>query len=640
MKFRVVASIIFCLSLFSFAARAQQTKDAAWTRVVSPNFELVGNANKSDIEQTAVRLEQFRQIFRQIYPQLNAESSTPLRVVIFKSPEDFKPYKIVRADGAPDEKVMGYFAAGSDINYIALPLSGDAATKIGGTIFHEYVHFLIGNNVARANVPAWLNEGLAEFYENLRAENDRKIVAGEAPLNHLRVLQTETLLPLENFLAVDNFTLHNQGDHGRTVFYVQAWAFLHFLNNRHRSELTKFLDLLIAKTPQRAAFAEAFQKDLTALEAEFKTYVEKRRFEATAVDLNSKLETFETKAAPFAEAEALAVLGDLLLHINRPNDALVQLERSLALDANLPMAHAALAMTQVRRGNFAEAKQHLEKALTAGAGGFLLPYYYAFVLCREDFDGTGFVSQPFSTEKTRKVRALVESSIALNPNFAANYQLLAFVNQVNGEDLPEAVRLLEKAIRLDPGNQSFQLELAELHVRLENYDDARRLAASVFLTAAEKTLRNKAHAVVISVDNIRELLKRIAQIKERPGETTEYPVISQEEGLMRAFNEAVRKPLSGEQRVLGYLEKIDCSGKGGVFSIRAQSNAARLRLNAANLQQLRTITFVAGREGKQLQCGERERADFVVATFKNSERAAPAEIVSLEFVPENFRFLP
>jgi hypothetical protein len=56
------------------------------------------------------------------------------------------------------------------VNYITL--TSEARTPLA-LIYHEYVHFMLVNTAG--NVPAWFNEGLAEYYSTFLIEDDRKV---------------------------------------------------------------------------------------------------------------------------------------------------------------------------------------------------------------------------------------------------------------------------------------------------------------------------------------------------------------------------------------------------------------------------------------------------------------------------------
>ena len=79
------------------AAQAAAAKDI-WTSVRSQSFHLVGNAPEKEIRLVATRLEQFRDVFKRLFAQVNFSSPAPTTVVVFKSHGSFKPFKPV-ADG-------------------------------------------------------------------------------------------------------------------------------------------------------------------------------------------------------------------------------------------------------------------------------------------------------------------------------------------------------------------------------------------------------------------------------------------------------------------------------------------------------------------------------------------------------------
>src|SRR5215211_7741710 len=108
----LVAALVVLL-----AAQAAAAKET-WTSVRSQNFSLVGNASEKEIRQVATRLEQFRDAFTRIFPQVKFNSPVPTTVVVFKSDSTYKPFKPV-ADGKA-VSVAGYFQAGEDVNYITL----------------------------------------------------------------------------------------------------------------------------------------------------------------------------------------------------------------------------------------------------------------------------------------------------------------------------------------------------------------------------------------------------------------------------------------------------------------------------------------------------------------------------------------
>jgi hypothetical protein len=171
-KLQLLALSVFLAAVFAFLPASAAAKDE-WLQVRSKNFNLIGNASDKDIRKVATKLEQFRETFRQLFTKTNLSSPIPTNVVVFKSSSAYKPFKPKRADGKIDEFVAGYFQPGEDVNYITLSADGDDADMYG-TIFHEYVHFIIDTNFGKSEVPPWFNEGLAEYYQTFAIEKDQK----------------------------------------------------------------------------------------------------------------------------------------------------------------------------------------------------------------------------------------------------------------------------------------------------------------------------------------------------------------------------------------------------------------------------------------------------------------------------------
>lgn len=107
---------------------------------------------------------------------------------------------------------------------------------------HELTHRLVESCFVRA--PAWLNEGLAGFFETMVVESDQ-ITIGRPPFvieshtgrrtpmdvvfdeQRIQIVSLETLPPIDTMLALTSWPMH---DRAETVpRYATAWALVHFL---------------------------------------------------------------------------------------------------------------------------------------------------------------------------------------------------------------------------------------------------------------------------------------------------------------------------------------------------------------------------------------------------------------------------
>jgi tetratricopeptide (TPR) repeat protein len=649
---------VFTLALL-FLPVSAAAKDE-WLQVRSKNFYLIGNASEKDIRKVATRLEQFRETFRQLFSGANLNSAIPTNVVVFKNSSAYKPFKPKRADGKTDEFIAGYFQPGEDVNYITLSTERDDAETYG-TIFHEYVHFIVNTNFGKSEVPPWFNEGLAEYYQTFEIEKDQEVKLGLPQSNHLALLQQNKLVPLETLFKISNYALHQNANHSRSIFYAQSWALIHYLIQNKKSEgLGKFLNLTMNGVAAEKAFQEAFQTNYAQMEKDLRKYVAQNTYQYSLVTFKNKL-SFDTEmqALPLDEGETNAFLGDLLYHTNRADDAETYLQKALALNPDSSMANTSLGMVKIRQRKFDEAKKHLEKAITKDQKNHLAFYQYAYLLSREDRDEFGFVAS-FTKEKSAKMREMLKKAIQVNPAFTESYELLAFVSLVNNEELGEAISYLQKALKYQPGNQRYALRIAEIYLRQEKFNEAAAIAEKIAKTADESEIKAQAENLSAQMKQRQEIMAAneasrkqyevaIADAKKnggppvltRRGESSpEALAKAEEESKMLSLNQALRQGGANEKQVLGQIQKIECKGNNIVYTVKAGGET--FTLTSKDFESLALTTLIADTENAQVGCGE-NLADFnLVVTFKpqtDPKNPHRGELVAVDFVPKNFRFM-
>ncbi|HEX7313539.1 MAG TPA: tetratricopeptide repeat protein [Pyrinomonadaceae bacterium] len=657
---RAAVAALFAL----LAAQAVAAKDT-WTSVRSQNFFLVGNASEKEIRQVATRLEQFRHVFTHLFPQVNFNTPVQTTVVVFKNDSAYKPFKPL-ADGKTVE-VAGYFQPGEDVNYITLmPDRGSAAENPYGTIYHEYTHLLVNNSLDAGEAPAWFNEGLAEYYSTFFIEEDRKVHLGRFVDYHVRLLREQKLIPLSQLFAVTHYSLERNKHDVRSLFYAESWALVHYLilgnDGKRLPQLGEFLTLSKKGVPTEEAFKRAFQTDAAALEKELQKYVQSNSFMSRIVTFAQKLE-FDSQmtAAPLTDAQAEAYLGDLLLHTNRADDAAVRLQRALDLDPTNVMARASLGMARLRQKRNAEAIVHLREAAASGATNYLAHYYLAYAISRAGMGDGGHMQSGYPSEMATEMRAALRKAISLRPDFPESYHLLAWVNLVNDDNPAEGVQLIRQALALAPGNQHYALILAQLYLKQEKFEDARRTAELLARDGADPGMRATAQSVLASIKSYEQQVKQYKEAREaferggggeprlivrkeedekEPEDTTKTRKSEDEriaEAMAQAINDALRKPQAGETRLLALLTRIDCGPKGMVFVLKAGDRA--LRLSAAGFGGLHIIAFTQ-EAGTEISCGARKTEAPVVVTYRaaaDTRAKTDGSLVALELVPANFQ---
>lgn len=658
-KFLALLYIIALLAVFQTQAFAKDE----WINIRSKNFNLIGNASEKDIRKVATKLEQFRETFRILLPSIKLNSPIPTNVVVFKSASSYKPFLPRRGDGKADTNIAGYFQPGEDVNYITLSTEGtDSETY--GTIFHEYVHFMVDTTFGKSDVPPWFNEGLAEYYQTFAIEEDQKVKLGLLQDNHLFLLRQNKLIPLETFFKINNYSLHRNGDHSRSIFYAQAWALIHYLIQSKKSAgLGKFLDLVIKDVPPEKAFQDAFQTTYAQMEKDLKKYVDQSSYIAQLITLKEKMSfDADLKVAPLNEADSNAYLGDLMYHSHRYEDAEPLLQKAIALNPNSSMVNTTFGMVKIRQRKFAEAKNYLDKAISDDQKNHAAFYQYAYLLSRESYDDFGMVSA-FPKEKAARMRELLQKAIALNPSYTESYDLYAFVSLVNNENLDESIGHLRNALRYQPGNQRYAIRIAEIYARQNKFSEAAAIAEKIANTADEQQVKSQAENVLNRIRqqqayseqaerSRKEYEEAIAEAKkngnrvvivnnqdEKPMSDAEIAKID-EEAKMRSINEQLRKIVAGENQVVARIQKIECKGKSITYTIKTDGET--FTLTSKDFQGLSLMAFLSDAENAQISCNANLSAYNSVLTYKlqpDSKGANRGELLAVDFVPDSFRFI-
>jgi len=630
-----------CLLLIASAGPAVAAKDT-WISVRSKNFLLVGNASEKEIRQVAVRLEQFREVTSRLFGKANFNSPVPTTVVVFKNDSSYRPFK-------PNANTAGYFQAGLDVNYITLKTEVNDDQNPFGVIFHEYTHLLINNT--NGNVPAWFNEGLAEYYSTFSITDDRKVVLGRPIANHVYLLRENKMLPLRTLFKVDQQSPYYNERDKQSIFYAESWVLMHYLIGGNKGErleqLGKFMQLLETNLPMEQAFQQAFQTSFENMEKALREYIKRDSYPVTTGHFENKLALdTEMQAAPITEAEAQAYLGDLLLHSYRA-EAEGYLQKALALDPQLAMANAAMGMLQVRQGKNVEARQSLERAVAANSQNYLTHYYYAFALSREGMNETQFV-MGYRPETVVKIREELKKAIDLRPDYPESYNLLAFVNLVTETQLDESITLLKRVLATSPGRNDLLLTLAQVYKHKQDYKTARQILERLSQNG-DQHLSQTAQRLLSELTATEEQMARIEALRNSPEKTdgsepprfvvggTRTEIDTAPTDPSSYLRDALRKPAAGEQRVQGSLVRIDCDAKGITFVIKVDDRLVKLHTD--KFQNVQMVAFSAD-AGMEVNCGPRKSESSVVICYVpiNEPKAKfEGTIKSIDFVPKDFK---
>ena len=645
---------IFIILILGFALHTPVAAavDDEWISVKSRNFQLAGNAGEAEMHRTAEKLEQFRSVFTQLFPDFKFNPPVPTFVIVFKDDTSFNNFKPLDKNGNVKTWVKGFFLPNNDVNHIVLTAEKNVQSDYT-TIFHEYVHFLVDNTLGRTNIPPWFNEGLAEYYEQFEIEKGQKVTLGKVNKSHLALLQKNGLMPLEKFFAVNYYTLHSQPKEEVIAYYAQAWALTHFLfhgnKGARKQQFQQFSELVIKGKSPETAFFESFQIDYAAMESDLKKYIGQKKFEVSVKILNENaFNANSLQTSPLSKAEAKAFSGNLLLRSNRTAEAAVFLEESLRLDPKLSFANTSMGLVKFKENNFPEAKKYLETAIENDTKDYFAFFTYAYILSREGMTDFGFIAG-YDAQFAETIRINLRKAIALNPAFAESYQLFAFVNVVRNESLDEGIEMINKALEIAPGSENYNLRKAELLMHKHDFAAARTVTQSILRTATEEKSKLYALNTLNLINNWEAQLKEIEENKQRPRkieENSSKPLTEEEiqklnaQAVLESLNQVLRIPSVNEKRVLGYLSKVECESNGISYTVKLDDQVVRFK--SGTVENIYLRSFEANMVNFRFGCDLINNERFAVITFKpdgNSKTVNSGEVTAIEFVPKSFVFL-
>jgi tetratricopeptide (TPR) repeat protein len=605
-----------------------------WTGLKAPNFYVIGDVSARDLREVTRRLEQFREAIGILFPKAVLSTSTPTTVVVFKSHKSYEPVKPLY-NGKVKGQVAGYFQPGRSMNYVTFTVA-DGLDQLG-IIYHEYVHLIVNNTLD--NVPLWFNEGLAEYYRTFDvSSNGQQATLGRVHSEHVLLLR-EQFLPVADLVRVDHKSpLYNESNRS-SVFYAESWALVHYLllgdNQKYAGHAASFVGALADGVP----FDTACQRELgmtgQALDKLLRQYVQHEAFVHQGVRFTERIGKIDDlPVTPVAEAEVHATLGDVLLNMDRPDDARSELDRALALDATFGPAHTSLGVLAERANHWDEARQQLQQAVESPSARSASEYEYAFALAKGSAGGQ---------DDAPKIEKALRRSIELNPSFADAYALLAW-QRGQSDGLDEAFQLIGKAITLAPGREQYVLTAANLLARKQDFARARLLLEQIVRNASDEVVRSDARQTLARIADIEQ--SKAAWDASRAGRgaaaAAEGPTGDPAHGQPGARSSApastfvldLRAVKPGESRMFGTLVSIQC--RGGIVLVARTDGGASVRVHAAKFDDIDFVSYRDDLRG-QVQCGPRAPADRVLLTFKpdpNSTTSGTA--VAVEFVPLDY----
>jgi tetratricopeptide (TPR) repeat protein len=477
-------------------ARADQKRDV-WIEVRTTHFLVASNGNEKDAQRVAEQFELVRDVFQTILGFKRVDPPQPIRILALKNESSlsklFPDYWAQKGHTRP----AGLFQATQDANYILVRMDAEGDYRYH-ILYHEYTHAIVRLNFNY--LPPWLNEGFAEVIGNARFQ-ERTIEIGQPSPEDLQLLSETKLLPLDQLFQVTERSNYYNEQNLANIFYAESWALVHYLMldpiRRKGRPLDHYVQML-SKGLNALDAAKAAFGDLGQLQADLQKYVTQLSFYEIKVKPEAQTASvqMQTRVMQWGEVEALE--GEVEFARGKTDLAVPLLEAAVKDDPQLASPFVTLGMARLAAGDRDAAMDNFGKAISLDTANYLAYFYRA----------TLSMSPNLMAGDNSQVVSDLEKTVALSPQFAPAYSLLAVIYERQPETRDKALASAQEAAQLDPGNFTYQINLGFLLANRDRLEEARALAQRLDVAAKNDNERD-------AVQNLDATIARRAAYDQR-----------------------------------------------------------------------------------------------------------------------------
>jgi tetratricopeptide (TPR) repeat protein len=596
MRFLKACLALGCLVLWS---RQSFAGDSQWVEIRSPNFSVITDAGEKRGRDVALHFEQMRSAFGTLMSKAHVNLSIPLQILAFRSTKEIRQMAPV-FNGKPTE-VAGLFQGGEDRTFIMLDMSVDNPWSV---VFHEYAHQLMNGNLS-LHIDPWLEEGFAEYFASIEVDN-KEVRVGKIPEDTYRILQQMGMMRVTDLFRVRQYskTYNESGDH-RTVFYAESSLLVHYVYDNHlMQKVADYFDATVNhKKPVEQAVQQAFGMTPEQFDKVLRNYLQSGRFSYYAIKTPSDIVAAQFTEKPVSLADARAVLADVDAHSPDHRDrAPGEFQEVLQMDPNNAAALRGMGYAYLQRQEFDHAREYFRQAAEHDSKDPRVHYYNALLMNRVGVGGA----------KSDDVKKELETAIALDPQLADAYSLLAYAQVFSGE--PEkGLATMKKAVELSPRNETYQINLANIYMANRKVDEAIALLRGL-AGSGNPEVASHANAALAQAENFKEQAKSFRlQIENRTENiAAERDPANGPEGKIEGAIQVGSPPTPAPVRsIKGKLATVDCSAAPQAW-LSVMSGGHSLKLHISDSKHLVLIgadEFSCDWKNKDVSLNYRERQD-------------------------------
>jgi tetratricopeptide (TPR) repeat protein len=522
-RFAVLSVAVVCAC---DSAVPSERNPAEWTVARSDHFEVYSEAGAQSARAALIWFEQLRTFFEE-QSGIKLVNLAPVRVIGFDSEKGYEPFRTHPTADA-------FYVGAPSRDYIVMPHLDASRFAVAA---HEYAHLAF--HAAGTQLPAWLGEGLAEFYSTVHITPRQTAVGGDLPPRS-QLLRREKWMPLSELLVCGLDSVRDRP--AVAMFYSQGWALSEMLMRSpgYAGRFALLLDAVRSGMPSAEALTRTYGRPLETIERDLRAWVAAGP-PKPVITATIGTGVFPCRISVASNTALRLVLGELLI-ANERWDQAEALYRDLARVApESPDVAAGLGAILLQKGDTDEARQNWRRAIGGGVNDPMLCYRYAILA-----EAAGL--------PVADIRPAFERALELRPVFDdARYQLALL--ESNAGNYESALRQLRAMGHVAPERAygywtTMSNALNELGDR-ERAKDAAERARAYASTADERR-----HAAELSWFSQTDLAVRMTRDAE--GHTQ---LVTTRVSHYRPHPNPFIEPGDDIQQVNATLREFDCSSK-------------------------------------------------------------------------------
>lgn len=493
----LLAAVVFA---FTLSAEVELPKaDEKWITFETDGLRFISSASPRVTQGIARDLLRMRAGVGQV-TRFRVHTAEPTRVYIFSSEAGFAPYR--SALDVTDGNFIGVFLKRRGGNFILLRSDAESVDR---GVYHELMHQFVANTAG--NVPAWFDEGIAEYYSTFRTVGEATHI-GRPVGDHVLWLRNQPLIPLRELFAITRSSpIYNEGD--RTgQFYAQSWALVHYLmvDPGRRAQLNRFLDLLGSGKNADEAFSGAFEMQVSELEEALRAYIRRVSFNYDSYKLGELAIAELPEPVAMPQDAVLQQLGHLLVVSGDKHATTAErfFNEALVVNPKNALAYTGLGRVYDATGRAADADAAYAKAVQLGKRD--TEVYLA--------TGWSLWARRPNAKSYGRVRALFRRATEVDPKSSRAWAALGSLYLESDIDRPAAIAAFQKSVELEPANDEVSFHLVQLLAREGRSDDARKLANALLARTQERSAQSQPTVMDAKVDRFETATDLSASLHE------------------------------------------------------------------------------------------------------------------------------